>query len=91
MLGAHALDASLSSSRNWAWIPWPGLRAISYLDSALRDRGAEVLSPAQAERRAGIVTFRLMDEPRDTRARLQAGGVVCAGQGGGVRFSALLY
>ena len=90
MLGAHALDASLSLFQELGMdtVARALAERIGYLDSALRDRGAEVLSPAQAERRAGIVTFRLMDEaPADTRARLQAGGVVCAERGGGVRFS----
>ena len=51
-----------------------------------------MLSPPQAERRAGIVTFRLANEaPADTRARLQAGRGVCAERGGGVRFSPHFY
>ena len=94
MLGAHALDASLSLFQELGMdtVARALAERIDYLDSALRDRGAEVLSPAQTERRAGIVTFRLMDEaPADTRARLQAGGVVCAERGGGVRFSPHFY
>lgn len=94
MLGAHALDASLSLFQELGMdtVEQALAERVAYLDNALRGHGAEVLSPAQAERRAGIVTFRLMNEPpADTRARLQAGGVVCAERGGGVRFSPHFY
>jgi selenocysteine lyase/cysteine desulfurase len=52
----------------------------------------EVLTPAAAARRAGIVTFR--HRQADAAALwqyLDARGVVCAARGGGVRFSPHFY
>lgn len=90
MLATHALDASLSLFQELGMdTVQAALRErVTWLYDTLAARGAELLSPADPSRRAGIVTFRLKDEaPADTRARLQAGGVVCAERGGGVRLS----
>lgn len=94
MLGAHALNASLSLFQEvgMASVEQALAARVTHLDRKLRQRGAQMLSPQEPERRAGIVTFRLPDEsPTDTRARLKAGGVVCAERGGGVRLSPHFY
>lgn len=94
MLGVHALEASLSllQELGMARVEQALAARVAHLHEALRQRGARVLSPSDPPRRAGIVTFRLDDEaPARTRQRLQAGGVVCAQRGGGVRFSPHFY
>ncbi|MCK0155406.1 aminotransferase class V-fold PLP-dependent enzyme [Alcanivorax sp. S6407] len=94
MLGAHALDASLSLLQD------TGMEAveaalqerIQYLIDGLLRHGATLLSPVDEEKRAGIVTFVLPDEaPSDTFQRLKRQGVVCAERGGGIRFSPHFY
>ncbi|WP_101676059.1 aminotransferase class V-fold PLP-dependent enzyme [Alloalcanivorax mobilis] len=94
MLGVHALEASLSLLRElgMAEVEQRLGERVDHLYAALQDAGATLLSPAQPARRAGIVTFRLGSEaPGTTRQRLQAGGVVCAERGGGVRLSPHFY
>lgn len=54
--------------------------------------GARLLSPAEPERRAGIVTFSL--DGRDNATlfeQLKAQQVVCAQRGGGIRLSPHFY
>jgi selenocysteine lyase/cysteine desulfurase len=52
----------------------------------------ELLSPAQPDRHAGIVTFRLAGKDSETAYRdLMAQGVICAHRGGGIRFSPHYY
>jgi selenocysteine lyase/cysteine desulfurase len=55
-------------------------------------RGAQVLTPATPDRRAGIVTVRLpgVDAER-CRERLAGSGIVCACRAGGLRFSPHFY
>ncbi|MBM7333850.1 MAG: aminotransferase class V-fold PLP-dependent enzyme [Alcanivorax sp.] len=94
MLATHALDASLSLFEELGMDRVEAALAdrVAHLHQGLAARGAELLSPADPARRAGIVTFRLPGEaPTDTRARLHAGGVVCAERGGGVRLSPHFY
>jgi selenocysteine lyase/cysteine desulfurase len=94
MLGAHALEASLSLLQETgmekveAAIRERADRLIELID----ERGFELLSPRDAERRAGIITFRV---PGADTARLYRElanrGVICAHRGGGIRFSPHFY
>ena len=95
MLGAVALDASLSLLEE-VGMPMVARalgERIEQLDQGLRAiPGIEVLSPADASRRAGIVTFRL--DGWDNQVlfeRIRAEQVVCAQRGGGIRFSPHFY
>ena len=66
---------------------------VEWLCRGLGDLGGvDILSPTTAERRAGILTFRL--HGWDNAAlfeRLKAAQVVCALRGGGIRFSPHFY
>jgi cysteine desulfurase/selenocysteine lyase len=90
MLAGYALEASTDLLLNI------GLdnvaHAIEYNHAYLVDRlqaiGAEILSPLESHRRAGIVTFKF--EGIDSAwlyKQLMSKNVVCANRGGGVRFS----
>ncbi|ARB46226.1 aminotransferase class V-fold PLP-dependent enzyme [Alloalcanivorax xenomutans] len=90
LLCAHALNASLSllEEVGMAAVEQRLTDTVTVLIGELKARGAELLTPEAARRRAGIVTFRLPgEEPQSTFERLRQGGVVCAQRGGGVRFS----
>ena len=94
MLATHALEASLSLIQELGMdtVQTALAERVSWLYDALSARGATLLTPASADRRAGIITFRLDHEaPSDTHARLHAGGVVCAERGGGVRLAPHFY
>jgi len=94
MLGAHALEASLSllEEEGMTHVAEALQDRIQRLIDGLRERGASLLSPVDRQRRAGIVTFTLPGEtPADTFQRLRQAGVVCAERGGGVRFSPHFY
>ncbi len=89
-LGIHALDASLSLLLEIGIEEIA--RRIEARVAAIIDeidaRGFELLTPRDATRRAGIVTFRVPG--MDSQAlyeRLMAHQVICACRGGGVRFS----
>ncbi|MET0065275.1 MAG: aminotransferase class V-fold PLP-dependent enzyme [Candidatus Thiodiazotropha sp.] len=90
MLGIHALHASLSL------ILQTGIETIALRVEELTreiieqvDRmGLELLTPREAERRAGIVTFRVPGRDNLGLYRdLMASRVVCAQRAGGIRFS----
>ncbi|WP_018864293.1 MULTISPECIES: aminotransferase class V-fold PLP-dependent enzyme [Thioalkalivibrio] len=92
MLGIHALHASLSLLLE------VGIENVDHdicfhwhhLAEELEAMGCEVLTPRG--RRAGILTFRPPSADLDAvYARLQAGGVLCAVRGGGIRFSPHYY
>ena len=94
MLGAHALEASLSllEEEGMAQVAAALQDRVQRLIDGLGERGATLLSPAEPQRRAGIVTFSLPEEtPAKTFQRLRQAGVVCAERGGGVRFSPHFY
>jgi len=56
------------------------------------DPRIELITPAAADRRAGIVTFRHRDRPAALLHRqLSAQQIVCAARAGGVRFSPHFY
>jgi selenocysteine lyase/cysteine desulfurase len=95
MLGIHALHASLGlllavgMDQVWAGIQ---ARTQYLLDGLQAIADVEILSDLRAERRSGIVTFRLRDG--DTEAlfqRLVAAQVLCAPRGGGIRLSPHYY
>jgi len=65
---------------------------VQYLIDNIINRGGMILSEAEPERRAGIVTFRFDGEDIEARYRhLQENGVICALRGGGIRFSPHFY
>ncbi|MCQ4317501.1 aminotransferase class V-fold PLP-dependent enzyme [Stutzerimonas zhaodongensis] len=95
LLGAMALDASLSLLEE------VGMSAVG---KALTERiehfqrelssmqGIELLSPANPQRRAGIITFRVDDWENSTLfQRLKTEQIVCAQRGGGIRLSPHFY
>lgn len=95
MLGAMALEASLSLLEEVS-LPVVAARieaCIDHLQAGLASRpGVRLLSPAAAERRAGILTFTL--DGHDMAAlfeHLRAHQVVCALRGGGIRLSPHFY
>jgi selenocysteine lyase/cysteine desulfurase len=94
MLGIHALDASLSLLLE------TGIDAvqaavnerIGRLVELIDQRGFELLSPREPERRAGILTFRVPGVDAQALYRnLMDSGVICAQRGGGIRFSPHFY
>ena len=94
MLGVHALHASLGLLLE------VGVDEISHLVSSnvryvidlLIKKSADIVSPTEPPRRAGIVTFRLPGVASDALFRhLQTHGVICALRGGGIRFSPHFY
>ncbi|MEA3277461.1 MAG: aminotransferase class V-fold PLP-dependent enzyme [Pseudomonadota bacterium] len=94
MLGIHALEASLSLlqdvgiGRVHQTIAQRAGRLIELID----EKGFELLSPRQLERRAGIVTFRVPGVDTGPLYRqLMEHSVVCAQRGGGIRFSPHFY
>lgn len=90
LLGAHALEASLSLLAEIGMDEvWRRLQArTEHLIALIDARGFELLTPRDPERRAGIVTFRV---PGESSAQLyqalMARRVLCAQRGGGIRFS----
>ncbi len=95
LLGAHALEASLSLLED------VGLENVAqriasitaYLIDRIRQHPQlELLSPAAPERRAGIVTFaHTRHDPTQLYQHLMAHKVMCAQRGGGIRFSPHFY
>lgn len=95
MLGVHALHASLSLLREvgLAQIERRVLERAERLMAAIRAvPELELLTPAQAGRYAGIVTFRhRRRDSAELLMDLQAHGIVCARRGGGIRYSPHFY
>jgi len=95
LLGAMALEASLSLLEEVGMEQVAAAldERVEWLCRGLGDLGGvDILSPTTAERRAGILTFRL--HGWDNAAlfeRLKAAQVVCALRGGGIRFSPHFY
>jgi selenocysteine lyase/cysteine desulfurase len=94
LLGAHALEASLSLLQE------VGIEQVARAISERVERivqlvdahGLELLSPREPTRRAGIVTFRVpgVDQQALYRALMQR-NLMCASRGGGIRFSPHFY
>ena len=94
LLGAHALEASLSLLQE------TGMPAVA---EAINERttrlielidvhGLELLSPREIWRRAGIVTFRVPGvEQQAIYKALMERNLMCASRGGGLRFSPHFY
>ncbi|CEG52666.1 Class V aminotransferase [Stutzerimonas xanthomarina] len=95
MLGAMALEASLSllEEVGMEQVAKSLDERIEWLTHGISKlNGVETLSPGQAERRSGIVTFRLDGWPNAALfERLKTEQVVCAQRGGGIRFSPHFY
>ena len=95
MLGAHALDASLTVFTEF------GMQSVtrnifnntSYLIDNLRNLSSiEVQTPPQQQRHAGIVNFKSdAKEATLLYEELMNKGVICALRGGGIRFSPHFY
>jgi len=95
MLGAVALEASLSLLEEVGMhqVAASLNERMEWLRAGLRQLpGIELLSPAQPERSAGIVTFRLAGSANQALFKqLKAEQVVCALRGGGIRLSPHFY
>ena len=95
MLGAYALNASLSLLEE-VGMTEVERRLNERVDYLLQGLAAlpdiSVISPTQAHRRAGIVTFRhkLISAPQLYQS-LMDHNIICAHRGGGVRFSPHFY
>lgn len=94
MLGIHALHASLEVLLE------QGIETVhrqiesntTHIVEQIDRLGFELLSPRQAARRGGIVTFRVPDRDNQELYRyLMDKRVVCAYRGGGIRFSPHFY
>ena len=95
MLGVHALNASIG------FIQQQGLTSIAtqiqanvdYLLERLAEIHAiDILSPRQAERRAGIVLFKANNlDNAKLQQHLLDNNVICAYRGGGIRLSPHFY
>lgn len=95
MLGAVALEASLSLLEDVGMenVAHQLAERVDHLQRELSAMpGLQVLSPVDAARRSGIVTFRANGQDH-TRLfeRLKAEQIVCAQRGGGIRFSPHFY
>ncbi len=95
MLGIHALSASLTllAEVGMDEVETRLLANSAYLMESLGALpGIEILTPQQAGRHAGIVTFRHPHiDAAELHRRLSAHDVICAQRGGGVRFSPHFY
>lgn len=93
MLGVFGLEASLSllqDSEGLASVERRVLENTAWLMDAIQQEPAlALLSDPRPERRSGIVTFHAPGKDGTVLYRaLMHEGVICAGRGGGVRFSA---
>jgi len=95
MLGAVALEASLSLLEEVGMPQVAGLieERIARLHAGIASLpGARLLSPAEPQRRAGILTFRLAGrDDAELFEALKREQVVCAQRGGGIRLSPHFY
>lgn len=94
LLGAHALDASLSvlEEHGLERIAGDVTAHAEHVFEGARARGFRLMTPTQPGRYAGIVTFEVPGrDPADLAQRLRERGVVCAARHGGIRFSPHFY
>lgn len=98
MLGQFAMEASLSLLQETGpeRVEAQVLQRSSQLvEAILSEPRLELITPRDAGRRAGIVTFRFRDRGSAFHAQLyrqlMRKGVVCAHRGGGIRYSPHFY
>jgi len=95
MMSIQALDASLTifSEIGIATITRNIFNNTSYLiDNLGKLKDVEIITPANSDRHAGIVTFRFNShDPGVVHGKLMEQGVICAPRGGGIRFSPHFY
>jgi selenocysteine lyase/cysteine desulfurase len=95
MLGIHALSASLSLFEEIGMdnVELSILEKTSYLiDKLSKFDDIELLTPASEQRRAGIVTFKIIGKDMtEIHARLMKNKVICANRLQGIRFSPHFY
>ncbi len=95
LLGAHALEASLSLLEEVGMhvVATAVLERTSYLIERLKLLpDVELVTPEPTTRRAGIVTFRATrTDPKRLHARLRERRILCAVRHGGVRLSPHFY
>ena len=93
MLCAHALTASLSLILEYGVsnIQNDVEHRIAALEAGLRERQLSIITPREAQRRAGIITFQPIIEAQACYQQLMEAGVICAPRGGGIRFSPHFY
>jgi cysteine desulfurase/selenocysteine lyase len=95
MLGIHAMDASLSlfEEVGTAFVEERLARNIAILEDGLRAiPGVSIVTPAEPDKRAGILTFRhAASRGADLHAALMQRRLVCAARAGGVRLAPHFY
>jgi cysteine desulfurase/selenocysteine lyase len=95
MMAIQALDASLSlfEEIGSAEVQRRLEENVGWLDAALAAiPGIEILTPREAHRRAGILTFRSATMPgAELHRALMARSVICSARAGGVRFAPHFY
>ena len=66
---------------------------LALLEEGLRGiEGSETVTPAAAQRRAGILTVRFTGvDPQHLHGALMRSGVICAARAGGIRFAPHFY
>lgn len=90
LLGVHALEASLSliEETGIETVARALEQRVERLARALGALGAEIVTPLEPRRRAGILTFRVPANDGAALYRtLTRAGVLCARRAGGIRFS----
>lgn len=95
MLGAHALNASISLLLDVGMenVEASLLGKIAWLARELgKIDGVEFISPITPGRHGGILTFQVAQVPGAAlQHALMGRGVICAYRGGGIRFSPHFY
>ncbi|ATX82120.1 Selenocysteine lyase/Cysteine desulfurase [Mariprofundus ferrinatatus] len=98
MVGIYALNASLSLLEEVGYEAVENAvlaNASSLIEWVQRRSDLELITPANPDRHAGIVTFRLqgLDSAGHTALyrSLMAGGLICANRAGGIRLSPHFY
>lgn len=94
LLGAHALEASLSLllEHGMETVAAGIAERVDRLIELIDAHGLELLSPREPARRAGIVTLRIPGVDQQTLYKgLMERGLMCAARGGGIRFSPHFY
>jgi len=95
MMGIHAMDASLSlfEEVGAAFVEERLATRVAILEDGLRAiPGVDLLTPAEPQKRAGILTFRhAAADSADLHAGLMQQRVICAPRAGGIRLAPHFY